>query len=127
MLASGSMDKTTKILKFKNYSEGVEDKSTNGGKLAELETEIHLGSHKGMVRSVKFGNYGRKLLTSGQDQVLKLWDVETGKLMTQLGYEGCYKSNSRHVSPLPNFTILTCLDLLRKDDVQPEADYWSWH
>ena len=63
MLASGSMDKTTKILKFKSSSGQVEDLSNGAG--IEVDTEIFLGAHKGMVRSVKFGRNSRKLLTSG--------------------------------------------------------------
>ena len=98
MLASGSMDKSTKILKFKNFNNQIEGNNNGSNKpLMELDCELELGQHHGMVRSVKFDRYGRKLLTSGQDENLKIWDVETGKLMTHLGDQGCFKSNSKHV------------------------------
>lgn len=52
MLASGSMDKSAKILKFKNY--GIENER-DPNEMAELDIELNLGTHKGMIRSVKFG------------------------------------------------------------------------
>ena len=83
MLASGSMDRTCKVIRLAQNGSGHAD--------LQIEAETQLGGHKGMVRSVKFSKDSTSLLTAGQDTVLKLWDVGTGQL------KGTLPSQSRQV------------------------------
>jgi hypothetical protein len=55
LLVSGSMDTSIKLMKFKGY--GVEDGS-DGTQTAELDLEMKLGNHDGLVRSVSFDQFG---------------------------------------------------------------------
>ena len=81
------MDRTCKLLKID---------ASDPQKMA-ISEEIQLGGHKGMVRSVKFSKDASKLLTAGQDTVVKLWDLET------LQQSGTFHSNSRHVNWFKKF------------------------
>ena len=69
----------------------------------KLLKERNLGQHKGMVRSVNFSQDSTMLLTAGQDPSLKLWDVETSKLITNLS------SASKHVKFY--FSLITIFPL----------------
>jgi WD40 repeat protein len=42
---------------------------------------VGANAHKGYVVGIAFSPDGKQLLTSGRDQSVKLWDVETGKLI----------------------------------------------
>ena len=37
------------------------------------------------VKDISFSNDGRKFLSSSYDKVVKLWDTETGKVLTSFG------------------------------------------
>lgn len=85
-IASGSMDKSVKLLSLR-YGCEVDGE-------VSISDEIFIGSHKGMVRSVKLSNDHRQLLSAGQDTNLKLWDVETQELIQK------FKSSCNHVKLL---------------------------
>ena len=67
------MDKSIKVTVLKNEQE--EETST-----LNIKNEIYIGAHKGMVRSVNLSQDSKELLTAGQDNNLKLWDVERREL-----------------------------------------------
>lgn len=53
-------------------------------KVGGLQKARILDSHHGTVSSLVFSSDGRKLMTGGKDQVIRVWDVQTGALLRTL-------------------------------------------
>ena len=60
---------------------------------ATLELTRTLGTHAGLVRSLKFSPDGQTLASSGRDNLVKLWDVASGNVRELRGH-------TSHVSAL---------------------------
>ena len=60
------------------------------GKLGELKTSIGEGVHSGSIFGVSWAHDSKRLVTSGADQCVRIWDVEAGKTTQEwrLGEEG---------------------------------------
>ncbi len=58
---------------------------TNSGEQANIKT---LGTHKPQVNSVAFSPDGRIIVSSGDDQLVNLWDVDTGNSIHRFTPEG---------------------------------------
>lgn len=104
LIASGSMDKSVKLLSL-NYDYEAQEEVT-------IDDELFIGSHKGMVRSVKLSNDHHEILSAGQDTNLKLWDVQTQQLIQK------FKSSCNHVRKL-----VQLIDILREVYLRPEHHY----
>ena len=55
-----------------------------GGHSQELKLSLQTG-HAGPVQKVMFDPSGRWIISSGEDQILILWDIKTGKQVITLG------------------------------------------
>jgi WD40 repeat protein len=67
-----------------------------GGRPADASTgprAIDLRGHAGVVHSLAFSPDARRLVTSGEDRTVKLWDAETGQeLLTLHGHVGAVRA-----------------------------------
>lgn len=79
------MDKSVKLVTLSN---------PEGENSLKKDEDIFIGSHRGMVRSVKFTLDSKQILSAGQDTNLKLWDVETQELIQK------FKTSCNHVKLL---------------------------
>jgi WD40 repeat protein len=61
-----------------------------------------LVGHKGLIYSIKFSKDNSVLATASQDKSVKLWDVETGKLLNSLEH----RKEVRDVAFSPDQTTL---------------------
>jgi WD40 repeat protein/serine/threonine protein kinase len=83
LVATGGYDKLVMIwnpddvkpIDIGNRLEGKPDPTVNS---------VRLAGHDGPVRSIAFSNKGQLLLSGGDDNSLRIWDVDSGKLMNIL-------------------------------------------